>query len=229
MKLIKLFSYIILFGYLMSAKAMLAVVDPYAVAQLIKQLIQLKEQTQYIKQQLQVLKSGEWAKTQDLMNELGGIVNQTNGIAYSATNINQRFRESYPGYREPQDYDKQYQDNVNQTQNTLNGVLQSMGASARDFQNENSRLTFLQHQSQSAQGQTQAIQAGNQISSEMVSQIELLRQTMIAQSNAQTTYYATQIQNEASIRAEQNAILNRGNKQIIPYGTSGNYLEPPNI
>jgi P-type conjugative transfer protein TrbJ len=193
--------------------------------------MQLRQQTQYIQQQLKMLKGDQyqWSNAQPLINHLGSIVNQTNGIAYSAANLHQKFQQAYPGYQAPQDFNQQYKHNINMTQNTLNGVLQSMGASAHDFQSENARLAFLQRQSQRAQGQTQAIQASSQIASEMVSQIQLLRQTVIAQSNAQTAYYATQIQNEASSQAELEKIINSGSTNVPSYGSSGQQLNVPNF
>ncbi len=225
----KIILIIFLFVFSLQVNATMPVVDYMAILQLGNQLILLKEQTQYIKQQLQILEGNQyqWSNAQSLINNLGSIVQQTNGIAYSATNINQKFQQSYPGYQAPQDFNQQYKNNINMTQNTLNGVLQSMGKSAQDFQNENSRLEFLQRQSQSAKGQTQAIQASNQIASEIVTQIQLLRQTMIAQSNAQTAYFATQIQNDASSKAELEKVIKAGSTQVPAYGTSGDKLSSP--
>ena len=85
----------------------------------------------------------------------------------------------------------------------------------------------MQHQAQSAQGQTQAIQASNQISSELVSQLQLLRQTVMAQTHAQTAYYATLVQQDASSRAEFEHLMQSGSVDIPSYGSSGEPLELP--
>lgn len=211
------------------AQCAMPVIDVASLIQLGNQLVQLKQQTQYIKQQLDILKDSQyqWSNAQGLINNLGAIVNQTNGLAYSAANLHQKFQQAYPGYQAPQNFNQQYKNNVNTTLDTLNGVLQTIGANAKDFQSENTRLQFLQRQSQHAQSQTQAIQASSQIASELVSQIQLLRQTMIAQTNAQTVYYATQIQNEASSRAELASIINAGSTKVPRYGTSGHPLTVP--
>jgi P-type conjugative transfer protein TrbJ len=192
-------------------------------------LEQLKSQTLALKAELEQLSGNQfaWGNAQTLINNLGGIVNQTNSLSYSSSNLNQKFQQAFPGYNPPQDYSQQYKTNTNMTMNTLNGILQSLGSSAADFQNENSRLTFLQQQSQSAQGQTQAIQAATQIASEMVSQQQLLRQVMVAQTNAQTTYYANNIQNEASAKAELQQVIQSGSTNVPAYGTSGNNLTTP--
>ncbi len=216
-------------AFTLTAHAAIPVIDYAALIQLGNQLIQLQEQTRCIQQQLQRLKDNQyqWSNAQELLNKLGSIVDQTNTIAYSASNVNQQFQHAYPGYQAPQDFNAHYKNNVNLAQNTLRGVLQAMGSSAQDFQRENNRLSFLQRQSQSAQGQTQAIQASSQIASELVSQIQLLRQTVIAQSNAQTAYYATQIQNDASSQAELEKIINSGSTNVPSYGTSGHPLNSP--
>jgi P-type conjugative transfer protein TrbJ len=218
-----------MFLYSASSHAILPVIDGAALVQLGNQLVQLKEQTQLIKMQLEQLKGNQydWSNAQGLINNLGSVVNQENSISYSASNINGKFKQAYPGYQPPQNFSQQYKDNSNMTLNTLNGVLQSMGTSSQDFQNENTRLNFLQHQSQSAEGQMQAIQAASQIASEMVSQIQILRQTVIAQTNAQTAYYATQVQNEASEKAELSKVISSGSTTMTAYGTSGHPLNPP--
>lgn len=222
---------VLLLGSSFSAYATMPVIDYAALIQLGNELSQLKSETNYIQQALQGLQGNQyqWSNVQGLINNLGAIVQQTNGIAYSASNVNQQFQDAYPGYQAPQNFSQQYEDNANLTLNTLNGILQSMGSSAQDFQNENTRLQFLQQQAQSAQGQTQAIQASAQIASEEVSQIQLLRQTVIAQSNAQAAYEATEIQNDASSKAELENIINAGSTNVPGYGTSGHQLNPPNF
>lgn len=230
-KTYKNFLLVVLITLPFSANATMPVIDFAALIQLAEQLAQMKAETQYIQQELQVLQGNQyqWGNAQGLINNLGAVVQQTNGIAYSASNISQKFQQAYPGYQAPQNYSQQYKDNTNMTLNTLNGVLQSVGTSAQDFESENTRLAFLQRQSQSAQGQTQAIQAASQIASETVSQIQLLRQTVIAQTNAQTAYYATKVQNDASRQAELEKVMTAGSTTVPTYGTSGHTLNAPDF
>lgn len=209
--------------------SMLPVIDVAALIQLGDQLLQIKQQTEYIANELEQLKNSQyqWSNAQSLINNLGNIINQENTLAYSAANSDTKFRQAYPGYQAPQNFSKQYADNTAMTLNTLDSVLKSLGSSAQDFQNENARLAFLQNQAQSAQGQTQAIQASAQIASEMVSQTQLLRQTVLAQTNAQTVYFANQTQNDASSKAELSQIITSGSTNIPGYGTSGQSLSAP--
>lgn len=204
---------------LLTASAMpsyaMIVYDPIAVGKLVEELNQLRYETEYLKDQLVAIKrlqgnEYDWSNAQELINQLGDTVDQGNSLAYSASDINQQFKQHYPGYVPPENFQAQYRNNTNMTLNTLNNVLQGLGSNAQDFQNENTRLAFLQRQSQNAKGQTQAIQAASQIASEQVSQLQLLRQTVIAQTNAQAAYYATNIQNKAGGQAELVQIIDNG-------------------
>jgi P-type conjugative transfer protein TrbJ len=206
--------------------AELPVIDFSALIQLRYQVEQLTEQTKYVRMELQQLDDAQyqWSDVRVLINHLAAIIQQMHGIAYNAANINQQFQQTYPGYQAAQDFSQQYKNNTNTTLNTLNGVLQSVGSSAQNFQNESIHLAYLQQQVQSAAGQTQAIQASTQIVAEIAAQLQLLRQAVIAQTNAQTAYYALQVQHAASSKAELEKIIRAGSTDIPEYGTSGYIL-----
>lgn len=209
--------------------AMMPVIDVAALAQLGNQLSEMKLQTQSMQQTLQTLSGNQyqWSNTQNFLNQLHGAMQTSQGMMYNQEKLSEQFQHAYPGYQAPEQFQKQYQTNVNTTQQTLSGVMQSLNLHAQHFQDENNRLAFLQQQAQNAQGQTQAIQASTQIASEMVSQQQLLRQTVMAQSNAQTAYYANQLQNEASSRAELASVIHAGSTHIPAYGASGDVLDSP--
>ena len=67
-----------------------------------------------------------------------------------------------------------------------------VSAHADDFGNEQQLVSQLQHRSASAQGQLQAVQAGNEISMTMVGQMQKMRQLQMAQMNAQNAYLTEQ-------------------------------------
>lgn len=233
MKYIKIYFSILLIFFYHAATAMV-VFDPSVFSRMGQELYEMQKQGETIKRQLDALKQlngdqYQWSNMQNLLNQLGGLVKKSNSIAYSAENIESDFKKSYPGYHAPDNFQQSYQDNVSKSLDTMNGALQSLGANAHDFQNENARLSFLQHQVQGAKGQTQAIQASAQIASELVSQTQLLRQAVIAQSNAQTAYYATQVQNEAFARSDLEKVIHAGSTKTVAYGSSGNYIKLPNF
>lgn len=148
------------------------------------------------------------------LNNLGQVSSSMSQLAYSASNAGENFKKTFPGYTPPTNYTQSYSDIVNNTKSVLEATLKVIGMSAGDFQNENTRLGKLQGVVQSASGTTSAIQAASQIATEEVNQLQLLRQTMISQTNAQTTYYAAQMQKEASAKAEMNNIIQAGDSNI---------------
>lgn len=218
-----------LFLFSESVYAILPVVDFAAIGQLGNQLTQLKIQTQSMQQELQTLSENQyqWSQVQPLLNEMTGILQKTRGLSLEAEQIDAAFKQSYPGYQPPVNLGQQYQTNVNTAQNTFNGVLKGLCVGAAHFRDENRELAFLQRQAQRAKGQTQAIQASSQIASELVSQLQLLHQTVMAQTHAQTAYYATQVQQEASSRAAFEQLIQRGSVAIPRYGSSPESLEMP--
>ena len=194
--------------------------------QLIEQISVLEQQAEYLQQSLNAIKTlgsnqYQWSNVSEQINTLGSVIQNANGISYSAQHIGSQFQKAYPGYKSPQDFNQQYQQNVTTTMNTLNGVLQSLNMSAEDFTNEPKRLDFLQSEVENAKGQTQVLQASAQISTEVVSQLQLLRQTLMSATNAQNAYYANRLQTQASDAAGFNQMIKNGNTQFVPYGSSG--------
>ena len=202
--------------------------------QLVAQLAQLEQQAAYLKRSLNAIKTlgaGDyhWSDVSHQIDQLGNVIQETKGISYNSENLNTQFQKAYSGYKAPQDFNAQYQQNMDTTLNTINGSLQSFNMSALDFANEPKRLSFLESQVQNAPGQTQAIQASAEISSEVVSQLQLLRQTIMSASNAQNVYYANQLQNEASNSAGLKSMLEHTDAKPQRYGASGNTIHIPHF
>jgi P-type conjugative transfer protein TrbJ len=217
--------------YPLASYALAALVfDPSVFARLGEEALQLKNQLDVLKQQLNAIKQlkssqYQWSNAQGLINQLGTVMEASQGISYSARELDTQFKTAFPGYKAPSNFGAEYEKLTNRTLNTLNGVLRVMGRSAADFQTENARLAFLQSQEKSAIGQTQAIQAASQIASEQVSQLQLLRQTIMAQTTAESTYFASQIQQEASQQAELTKIVQAGSQTAPPIGHSGQAID----
>lgn len=210
------------------------VFDGTVFARLGEELIQMKKEVSLLKEQLNAIKQldasqYDWSNTQNIINKLGQTLEREQALNYNAQNLDEKFKSLFPGYTPPDNFEAQYKDILKSTLNTLNGNLDTLHINSGDFASENQRLSFLQRQAMSAKGQTQAIQAASQIASENVSQLQLLRQTVMSQSAAQTSYYAAQLQLKASQEAELSEVIGAGSKEIPQYGTSGNYLTIPNF
>ncbi len=173
------------------------------------QLIVLDKQLDALKQ----LSSDnyQWSDTSALINQLGETLNQSTALSYAARDVDERFHELFPGYVSMDNYNDQYKKITSSTLESINNALLNLGMSSADFTNETSRLKLLQKYSQNVIGQTQAIQVANQIASEEISQLQLIRQTLMVQANSQALFYAQQIQKEASATAELNELISHGN------------------
>jgi len=179
---------------------------------LMAQLDVLNDQSNILNTAIEKLPSGSynWSNTSKLIQELDNILSQSNALSYTAENVDQQFKNLFPGYISVNNYNEEYQHITESALDTLQNVLHDFNASANDFANETTLLKDLQNYSAAAAGQTQAIQVANQIASEQVSQLQLLRQALMTQANAQAVYYAQQIQNKASALAEFSELIDSG-------------------
>lgn len=138
-----------------------------------------------------------WQNADGLLQQLVGVVNQGQALAFSAININSMFQQKYPGYTPPQDFGAAYQ-NINETTlDSVRGALNAANIQSQDFTTEQGALNAIEAQSQSAQGRMQAIQAGNQIAMAQVQQMRKMRALQMAQMQAQSAYIAGQAQKDS--------------------------------
>lgn len=174
------------------------------------EIMDLEKQLTDLDKELKVLTKYLWSDTSSLMNQLGNVMNQANALSYAAKNEAAQFSQLFPGYVSLDNFNEQYQKITKSALDTLNNAIQSLGVSANDFIGENSRIKQLQGYAEKVEGQTQAAQAAVELASEQISQIQLLRQAVMAEANAQAVYFAQQIQKESGALAEFNNIVAHG-------------------
>lgn len=242
----KIHFYALMIGLMVTSQAdAIVVFDPTVYAQvyqtvrlLTQQLSQLNtavkeatRQKEILEQQQQTLGGWQhsWSNAETLINQMNNTMNQGNAISFQAQNLEARFNETFPGYVAPNNYDDQYKKMNTTTMDTLKNTMQSMSQNSNDIASEQSQLAFMQKQSQSANNQLKAVQVSNQIASEQVSQTQLLRHTVMSQTNAQATYYAERLQAEASAKAELSSVINKGKKDIPSFGSGGDVLHIPRL
>jgi P-type conjugative transfer protein TrbJ len=88
------------------------------------------------------------------------------------------------------------QASVDTTLNTLNGALQSAQVQAQNFATEQTTLSTLELKNQTAIGNLQAVQTGNEIAMAHVQQIQMLGQLVMALTNSENTVAANQVNNQ---------------------------------
>jgi len=173
----------------------------------IHQIQGLMRQAEMIRNQIEQLKSiatfsnGQWNQTIIILRQLDNVIRQGRSISVSMGNLDQQYRQVYPGYVPPLNFSTQYKDWTETTNDGIVGALTAANLNLSDFQSESAIMSTLQAMSDSAVGQTQAIQAGNMMLSQVVGQLQKLRQLMGAQIQAQTSYHSLQVNTQAGQEA----------------------------
>jgi P-type conjugative transfer protein TrbJ len=191
------------------------VFDPSVFGRQLEQLQQETATVTNLAQQLQYMirnttggGAGVWRSNQDFLANLGDIINQQEGLSYTAEGLAQQFQQIYPGYNGATAAGVQSpRASADATLNTLNGALASAQGQAQDFQTEQATLQALELKNQTAAGRLQAIQAGNEIALAQVQQIQLLRQLVMAEINSRNVAAANQLNNQVQSSLEAQAFF----------------------
>ncbi|WP_301233382.1 P-type conjugative transfer protein TrbJ [Pandoraea cepalis] len=144
-----------------------------------------------------------WGQAQADLQQLTGIVNVGQTISYAATNVDQVFRQQYPGYGKITNFPQSYAQWGTNTLDNLRSALNVAGLQSSQFASERAALQSIQSMANNPTGQLQAVQAGVSIASMQVDQLQKLRQLMMTQMQAQNTYLATKTQTEQAQAAAQ--------------------------
>ena len=132
------------------------------------------------------------------LNALAGIVQGGQALAYSLGNLDQLFRQTYPGYGYNSGaYYTQYRNWSQTSLDTTLGTLRAAGMQGQQLQNEQSVLTALKASLQSTNGQQEALQALGDVSEQQVEQLMKLRQLMMADMSSKQAYQAAMVQQQS--------------------------------
>jgi len=136
------------------------------------------------------------------MSALAQIVQGGQALAYSLGNLDQLFRQTYPGYgTNPTVYYRNYQKWSQTTLDTTLGALRAVGLQSQQMQSEQAVMNSLERMSQTADGQMQALNVLGQISDQQVQQLMKLRELMMADMSSKQAYQAAIIQQQAANEA----------------------------
>jgi len=211
------------------------VFDPNVFARQLQQLQQETATVTNLAQQLQyAIKNttgggaGVWKSNQNLLTNLGDLINQQEGLSYTFQGLTQQFQQLYPGYNATSTAGVQSpQVTVETTLDTLNGALASAQAQAQNFQAEQATLQNLELKNQTAIGNLQAVQVSNEIALAQVQQIQLLRQLVMAEMNSQNVAAANQVNGQVQSNLAAQAELSAPAPSNFPDILSGQTAGPP--
>ena len=140
-----------------------------------------------------------------VMNDINALANVVQGgqaLAYSLGNLDQLFRQTYPGYGyNVGAYYTQYRNWSQTSLDTTLGTLRAAGLQGQQLQSEQAVLNSLRSSLQGTDGRLEALQALGDISEQQVEQLMKLRELMMADMSSKQAYQAAMIQQQAASEA----------------------------
>ena len=196
-------------------------------AQMYQQVQQTLQQVQMMQAQLKNLVTAPqqlWGQAQQDLIQLTQLVNQTTAISYAAANVDQQFRQAFPGFSQSAgntNFGAKYKDLMRKAMGGLNSALQTAGLNVKAFDSERNAIAQIQGISAGSEGSLQAVQAGNMIASQTVDQLQKLRQLLAAQTLAQSNFLGMQAQVQSDQTDAAQTVLKQGNGAVRQWGRSG--------
>jgi type IV secretion system protein TrbJ len=136
------------------------------------------------------------------VNALAAIVQGGQALAYSLGNLDQRFRQTYPGYGyNAGAYYTQYRNWSQTSLDTTLGTLRAAGLQGQQLQSEQAVVASLRSSLAGTDGRLEALHALGDISEQQVEQMMKLRQLMMADMSSKQAYQAAMIQQHAASEA----------------------------
>jgi len=136
------------------------------------------------------------------VNALAAIVQGGQGLAYSLANLDQRFRQTYPGYGyNAGAYYTQYRNWSQTSLDTTLGTLRAAGLQGQQLQSEQAIIASLRNSLAGTDGRLEALHALGDISEQQVEQMMKLRELMMADMSSKQAYQSAMIQRQAASEA----------------------------
>ena len=139
----------------------------------------------------------QWQDVEQIMNQMGTIMQQGQSLSTQMSDVDAQFRQRYPDYTltavGQTDYQNAYKTWNDTTLDTLRTSLSAVSLDAGHIQSEHDALMRLQAQGNNAIGRMQALQVTSEIAGENVNQLMQLRELVRTQMSAQNTYMAYQV------------------------------------
>ncbi|MGE0531782.1 MAG: P-type conjugative transfer protein TrbJ [Hyphomonadaceae bacterium] len=195
------------------ARAQMAVIDPTNLAQNLLQatraLQQINNQIRQIEQATQMLRQNPLQLSPELtqsISEARELFNTAQGIAFEVNQVGENLRTLYPETWE--DFDlagvlQQSERWEQESRDSLQRAMEAEARAARSIEGSRNRIDRALQSSSSAEGQTGAIQASNQLLGVTASQLAEIHALLIAQGRALETERMERLAREERAREIQ--------------------------
>ena len=195
---------VLTFAHSWPARAQMAVIDVGALGQLTQQLAQAKAQVQLLQQQVTGLRANVTAPLADISRQATQLLKEAQGIGYASTDLGREFASLNPSnLHDLNSLNAALSSWQQQSRRTLQESMQVQNQVASSQQKTASAVSGAVAASQSAQGQTAAVQATNQLLAVLSTQLGQLQTLVLAQARAAETAAAQQQAASASAEADR--------------------------
>jgi type IV secretion system protein TrbJ len=140
------------------------------------------------------------------INMMSSLLFQSKGLAGNLAQLDSQFNITFGNpYSANQvtTYASQYNAWATTALRSLNGLVSVSGYQGQMLQNENTWMSQIQAMNQSTMGRDQSIQLGNAIATQEVSQLQALRQLMIADMQSKAAFIAGAVNQQQSTQVAQ--------------------------
>jgi len=158
-----------------------------------------------------LLSNLQWGTLSQDISNLNSLVARGTSISYATSNLESKFASSFPGYSSflsATPTASQTQADLaawsTQTNSAVSNSLMASQQQMNDVDQEDGTMTTIQQHSTSAIGQMQAIQAGNEMSAQIVQQLQKLRQLIASEMTMQAQALAAQQRTQDADKAAWN-------------------------
>lgn len=174
-----------------------------------EQIRQTLNQVKMIDDQIKntkALANGEWGNTFEQIERLNALARHGQSIAYSASNLTSEMDRRYKGYQNwqreitPQQYESHYQQLTQSMGDSAGAALMVANGIYHQRNETEILLNRIESRSQTATGRMEAIQAGNELSGQIIRQLQQISTLLSAQIQQTSTFI--QAENEKEQLAE---------------------------
>ena len=165
---------------------------------------QLKNEIEEYKEMLKqgkTLPSSMFDRLNDDLARLKSLYSHSKALAGNVAGFDEKFRNKHGDYNKYLHRGSNQHDNhqrwADEGLDAMRTGMKIGGENLNQIAQEDATLEKLVKRSQDAEGRMQAIQAGNEISAQLVQQLQKLRQLLNAQIQAQSAFSAQQIERQA--------------------------------
>lgn len=138
-----------------------------------------------------------WSSAQSYINQLTGLIGNASGLSYSSSNVLDQVNTTYGnGETILPDYKNRVGDWNKNILSQVGSVLRAYNQQTNTALDVQRNMETIMNASQTAQGRMQVLQAGNQIASIAVNELQNLQQVVMAGNQAQLNYIASQTEKQ---------------------------------